>query len=141
MLSHFCKHLRRPRAPRPFPARRPRLPLRLEMLEDRTLPAPAVFASTDLPQAIVANGTLRARNPAIWGEGTTACASDSKKFGVWDQNLLTELHIRYRGPGVMIYWHVEKGAVYIYSQLKRCSSSEVAAMMERVLCVTGDVER
>ena len=25
--------------------------------------------------AIVANGTLRARVPAIWGEGTTACAS------------------------------------------------------------------
>ena len=31
--------------------------------------------------AIVTNGTLRARNPAIWGEGTTACASDSKHFG------------------------------------------------------------
>lgn len=27
--------------------------------------------------AIVTNGTLIARNPAIWGEGTTACASDS----------------------------------------------------------------
>ena len=31
--------------------------------------------------AIVTNGTLRAPNPAIWGEGTTACASDSKHFG------------------------------------------------------------
>jgi TnpA family transposase len=81
----------------------------------------------------VANATFRARLPEIWGEGTTACASDSKKFGVWDQNLLTEWHIRYRGPGVMIYWHVEKRAVCIYSQLKSCSSSEVAAMMEGVL--------
>jgi hypothetical protein len=26
--------------------------------------------------AIVADGTLRARNPAIWGTATTACASD-----------------------------------------------------------------
>lgn len=26
--------------------------------------------------AIVTNGTLHARNPAIWGDGTTACASD-----------------------------------------------------------------
>ena len=98
-----------------------------------------------LRQAIadVVNATFRARRPDIWGEGTTACASDSKKFGVWDQNLLTEWHIRYRGPGVMIYWHVEKGAVCVYSQLKSCSSSEVAAMMEGVLrhCTEMSVER
>jgi hypothetical protein len=37
--------------------------------------------------AIVADGTLLARNPAIWGSGTTACASDSKHYGAWDQNL------------------------------------------------------
>ena len=30
---------------------------------------------------MVANGTLRARDPLIWGEGTNACASDSKHFG------------------------------------------------------------
>jgi len=98
-----------------------------------------------LRQAIadVVNATFRIRRPDIWGEGTTACASDSKKFAVWDQNLLTEWHIRYRGPGVMIYWHVEKGAVCVYSQLKSCSSSEVAAMMEGVLrhCTEMSVER
>jgi TnpA family transposase len=98
-----------------------------------------------LRQAIadVVNATFRARRPDIWGEGTTACASDSKKFGVWDQNLLTEWHIRYRGPGIMIFWHVERGAVCVYSQLKSCSSSEVAAMMEGVLrhCTEMTVER
>ena len=98
-----------------------------------------------LRQAIadIVNATFRARRPDIWGEGTTACASDSKKFGVWDQNLLTEWHIRYGGPGVMIYWHVERGAVCVYSQLKSCSSSEVAAMMEGVLrhCTEMTVER
>jgi TnpA family transposase len=83
--------------------------------------------------AQVANATFRARQPEIWGEGTTACASDSKKFGAWDQNLMTEWHIRYGGRGVMIYWHVERNATCIYSQLKQCSSSEVAAMMEGVL--------
>jgi len=46
---------------------------------------------------------------------------------------MTEWHIRYGGRGVMIYWHVEKKSVCIYSQLKRCSSSEVAAMIEGVL--------
>ena len=79
------------------------------------------------------NAIFHVRHPALWGEGTTACASDSKKFGAWDQNLITEWHVRYGGPGVMIYWHVEKNSVCIYSQLKACSSSEVAAMIEGVL--------
>ncbi len=83
--------------------------------------------------AEVANAIFDIRQPHIWGEGTTACASDSKKFGAWDQNLMTEWHIRYRGRGVMIYWHVEKNANCIYSQLKRCSASEVGAMIKGVL--------
>jgi TnpA family transposase len=81
----------------------------------------------------VVNATLTARNPTIWGEGTTACASDSKHFGAFDQNLMTEWHARYGGRGVMIYWHVERGSVCIHSRLRRCSSSEVAAMIEGVL--------
>ena len=91
----------------------------------------------------VVNYTLAARQPEIWGEGTTACASDSKKFGAWDQNLMTEWHIRYGGRGIMIYWHVERKSVCIYSQLKRCSSSEVAAMIEGVLrhCTEMNIEK
>ena len=98
-----------------------------------------------LHQAIasVVNAIFDARLPHIWGETTTACASDSKKFGAWDQNLLTEWHARYGGRGVMIYWHVEKGASCIYSQLKRCSSSEVAAMIEGVIrhCTEMEVKK
>ena len=60
--------------------------------------------------AHVVNATLAVRRPDIWGEGTTACASEAKKFGAWDQNLMTAWHIRYGGRGVMIYWHVEKKA-------------------------------
>ena len=91
----------------------------------------------------VVNAIFRVRLPQIWGEGTTACASDSKKFGAWDQNLMTEWHVRYGGRGVMIYWHVEKKAACIYSQLKACSSSEVAAMIEGVLrhCTEMAVDR
>ena len=83
--------------------------------------------------ARVCNAIFRVRNPDLWGEGTTACASDSKKFGAWDQNLITEWHVRYGGPGIMIYWHVEKNSVCIYSQLKAPSSSEVASMIEGML--------
>jgi DNA-binding NarL/FixJ family response regulator len=78
------------------------------------------------------NATFAARDRGWWGDGT-ACASDSKKFGSWQANLLTEYHIRYGGPGVMIYWHVERKSLCIYSQLTTCSASEVAAMIEGVL--------
>jgi TnpA family transposase len=88
----------------------------------------------------VVNATLAARNSSIWGEGTTACASDSKHFVAFDQNLMTEWHVRYGGRGIMIYWHVERGSVCIHSRLRRCSSSEVAAMIEGVLRHDTDME-
>lgn len=91
----------------------------------------------------VANAIFQVRQPHIWGEGTTTCASDSTQFGAWDQNLMTEWHMRYGGKGIMIYWHVEKHATCIYSQLKTCSSSEVAAMIKGVLrhCTQMKVEK
>ncbi len=91
----------------------------------------------------VVNAILKSRVQDVWGEGTTTCASDSKKFGAWDQNLLTEWHIRYRGRGVMIYWHVEKNSACIYSQLKACSSSEVSAMIDGLLkhCTDMEIEK
>ncbi len=92
--------------------------------------------------AIVADGTLHARNTAIWGQSTTACASDSKHFGAWNQNLTTQWHVRYGGRGVMIYWHVERHSLCIHSQLKTPSSSEVASMIEGVIhhCTEMEVD-
>ncbi|WP_326594250.1 Tn3 family transposase [Streptomyces sp. NBC_01294] len=87
------------------------------------------------------NATFAARDTAWWGRGN-ACASDSKKFGSWSSNFMTEYHARYGGNGVMIYSHVERKNVCIYSQLKSCSSSEVAAMIEGLLrhCTDAEIE-
>ncbi|WP_228566901.1 Tn3 family transposase [Nocardia sp. SYP-A9097] len=85
------------------------------------------------------NATFAVRDPQWWGTGTS-CASDSKKFGSWESNLMTQYHQRYGGYGVMIYWHVERRNVCIYSQLKSCSSSEVAAMIEGLLRHCTDAE-
>ena len=64
--------------------------------------------------ATIVNAIFKVRSPHIWGEATTACAADSKKFAAWDQNLLTEWHVRYRGPGIMVYWRMPVRA-FIYS--------------------------
>ncbi|EHS51770.1 transposase Tn3 family protein [Rhizobium sp. PDO1-076] len=93
--------------------------------------------------ALVSNAIFEARDTNIWGEAGTACASDSTKIGAWDQNLMAEWHVRYQGRGVMIYWHMERQSTCIYSQLKRCSSSEVSAMIEGVLrhCTDMEIQR
>lgn len=63
----------------------------------------------------VINLTLAIREPQIWGEGTTSCASDSRQFAAQGHNLRTEWRVRYHKKGVMIYWHVEKNSLAVYS--------------------------
>lgn len=89
----------------------------------------------------VVDETLKHRDPRWWGNATTI-ASDSKRFGSWDSNLMTEFHARYGGPGVMIYWHVERKQLCIHSQLQSCSASEVAAMLQGLLhhCTDAEIE-
>ena len=82
---------------------------------------------------VIANATFAARRAWLWGEGSTAVASDSTHFKAWDQNIFTEWHSRYRNGkrGVLIYWTVDKGgAMAVHSQLLECSASEVHAMVE-----------
>jgi TnpA family transposase len=80
----------------------------------------------------VVNKLLAIRSPRLWGEGH-ACASDGKRFGSWSQNLMSEWRSRYRGDGVLVYWHVETNAVCIYAQARNFSHSEVAAMVEGLI--------
>lgn len=89
----------------------------------------------------VVNATFAARDPRWWGKATTT-ASDSKRFGSWDSNLMTRFHARYGSNGIMIYWHVGKAQVCIYSQIKDASSSEVASMIEGLLrhCTDAELE-
>ena len=82
--------------------------------------------------ATVVNKILALRHPQLWGEGH-ACASDGKRFESWRQNLMTEWRSRYKGYGVVVYWHVATNAVCLYSQLRNFSFSEVAAMIEGLI--------
>ncbi|MGW9212363.1 Tn3 family transposase [Embleya sp. NPDC055664] len=108
---------------------------------DDTAYRPVMDAMRLLKKYADVDGTFAARDAAWWGRGT-ACASDSKKFGSWSSNFMTEYHAHHGGNGVMIQWHVERKNVCIYSQLKSCSSSEVAAMIEGLLrhCTDAEIE-
>ena len=79
----------------------------------------------------------------LWGEGSTAVASDSTHFRAWDQNIFTQWHSRYRDGkrSVLIYWTVDKGgAMAVHSQLLECSASEVHAMVEGAMRHGTDME-
>ena len=93
--------------------------------------------------AEVINNILDIKDARIWGEATTSVACDSTKVSAWDQNLMTEWHTRYRGRGVMIYWHVDTKSTCIYSQLKTCSSSEVGSMIKGILqhCTKMEIDQ
>jgi len=93
------------------------------------------FVSIDpVRSAITAltNRILELRNPEIWG-CSTACASDGKYIGSWDQNLVAEWNPHYQKTGVMAYWHVDSNATCIYSQIKAPMSSQVAAMIKGLI--------
>jgi TnpA family transposase len=101
--------------------------------EDEIRYARRRYLTTDAARQIaieIANATFAARQHTLWGEGSTAVASDSTHFGAFDQNIFTEWHSRYGGRGVLIYWHVERGSVVIHSQRLNCSASEVHAMVD-----------
>jgi TnpA family transposase len=72
-------------------------------------------AKEALRQAIsrVVDATLAIRQPAIWGEATTWCASDAKLFAAWNQNLLTQWHKRYHSRGHGVLARGQTGAVHL----------------------------
>lgn len=96
----------------------------------------------DLREAIdkVVNAILKMRNPLIWKAPTTACAADSKQFSCYANNLLSEWSPRHNNDGVMIYWHVNDQYICVYSQLKSCTSSEVASMLQGIVSQETDME-
>ena len=96
----------------------------------------------DLREAIdnVVNSIFKIRNPKIWKSIPTACAGDSKQFGCYTKNLLAEWSPRHHDDGVMIYWHVNDQYICVYSQLKTCTSSEVASMLQGIINQKTDMD-
>lgn len=88
----------------------------------------------------IINGNLTIRDKELFGDITISLAADGKKMQAWDQNLITEWHVRYRGPGIMVYWHVDKKALCVYSQVKSCSSSEIVSMIEGIVNHSTDAD-
>jgi TnpA family transposase len=77
--------------------------------------------------------------PKLWGDGTTA-AADGTKYDLYEQNLLSEYHIRYGGYGGIAYHHVADSYVALFSHFISCGTWEAVYIIEGLLRNQSDIQ-
>jgi TnpA family transposase len=77
--------------------------------------------------------------PKIWGDGTTA-AADGTKYELYEENLLSEYHIRYGGYGGIAYHHVADSYVALFSHFIPCGTWEAVYIIDGLLKNTSDIQ-
>lgn len=81
----------------------------------------------------LSDSALTVYDEKLLGKLSKILVSDSKQISSFSDNMVTQWHPRYKRKGVMIYWHLNKNHICIFSQLKNCTSSEVASMLNGIL--------
>jgi TnpA family transposase len=94
-----------------------------------------------LQEAITAliNAYNRFTLPKLWGSGKHASA-DGTKWDVYEQNLLSEYHIRYGGYGGIGYYHVSDTYVALFSHFIPCGVWEAVYILDGLLNNTSDIQ-
>lgn len=77
--------------------------------------------------------------PSIWGDGTTA-AADGTKYELYEENLLSEYHIRYGGYGGIAYHHVSDTYVALFSHFISCGTWEAVYIIDGLLKNRSDIQ-
>jgi TnpA family transposase len=80
----------------------------------------------------VINRYNRFRLPKLWGSGQRA-AADGTKWDVYEQNLLSEYHIRYGGWGGIGYYHVSDTYIALFSSFIACGVWEAIHILDGLL--------
>lgn len=75
----------------------------------------------------------------FWGDGTTA-AADGTKYDLYEQNLLSEYHIRYGGYGGIAYHHVADSYIALFSHFIPCGTWEAVYIIEGLLKNKSDIQ-
>lgn len=77
--------------------------------------------------------------PKLWGDGTAA-AADGTKYDLYEQNLLSEYHIRYGGYGGIAYHHVADSYVALFSHFIPCGTWEAVYIIDGLLKNQSDIQ-
>ncbi len=76
--------------------------------------------------------------PGYWGSGKSASA-DGTKWSVYEQNLLSEYHIRYGGYGGIGYYHVSDKYIALFSRFIPCGAYEAIYILDGLIENRSDI--
>ncbi|WP_432262773.1 Tn3 family transposase [Cupriavidus sp. TMH.W2] len=77
--------------------------------------------------------------PKYWGSGKRASA-DGTKWNLYEQNLLSEYHIRYGGYGGIGYYHVSDMYIALFSHFIPCGVYEAIYILDGLIKNDSDVQ-
>jgi len=77
--------------------------------------------------------------PKSWGSGKTSSA-DGTKWDLYEQNLLSEYHIRYGGYGGLGYYHVSDTYIALFSHFIPCGVWEAVYILDGLLKNQSDIQ-
>jgi TnpA family transposase len=77
--------------------------------------------------------------PKLWGTGKTA-AADGTQYDVYEENLLSEYHIRYGAYGGIAYNHVADNYIALFSHFIPCGVWEAVYILDGLLKNESDIQ-
>lgn len=77
--------------------------------------------------------------PKYWGTGKSASA-DGTKWNMYEQNLLSEYHIRYGGYGGIGYYHVSDMYIALFSHFIPCGVYEAIYILDGLIKNESDIQ-
>ena len=77
--------------------------------------------------------------PRYWGTGQSASA-DGTKWELYEQNLMSEYHIRYGGYGGIGYYHVSDKYIALFSHFIPCGVYEGIYILDALAGNTSDIQ-
>ncbi|NER31505.1 MAG: Tn3 family transposase [Symploca sp. SIO1C4] len=87
----------------------------------------------------IINAYNRLTLPKCWGSGKRA-AADGSKFEIYENNLLSEYHIRYGGYGGIAYHHVSDTYIALFTHFITCGVWEAVYILDGLLKNTSDIQ-
>jgi len=87
----------------------------------------------------VINAYHRFTLPKSWGTGKSASV-DGTKWDLYEQNLLSEYHIRYGGYGGIGYYHVSDTYIALFSHFIPCGVWEAVYLLDGLLKNLSDIQ-
>lgn len=87
----------------------------------------------------IINAYSRFNLPKLWGTGKAA-AADGSKFEIYENNLMTEYHIRYGGYGGIAYHHVSDTYIALFTHFITCGVWEAVYILDGLLKNTSELQ-